>query len=162
MYTTADPVIVVGVSGSTASTAALRWAAEEARRRDARLIAVRAWLPAQTAHYAVHAGQRSADQERQAAMAGLASTLGAVFGAKPPPGMLTEVTEGMPERVLADRSADADLLVLGSTSAPTGVGRSVGPVIRSCLSRAHCPVVVIGPEGQTSARGPERRQLQRV
>jgi len=50
------------------------------------------------------------------------------------------------ERVLVDLSAGADLLVLGSASGLTD-GRSIGPVIRGCLSRAHCPVVVVGPEG---------------
>jgi len=142
------PVIVVGVSGSEASAAALGWAAEEARRRDARVVAVRTWAPAQVAYYAYHAPHCDAEQERKAAAAGLASTIRAVFGSNPPPGLLTEVTEGMPERVLADRSAGADLLVLGSTSTPSVMGRSIGPVIRSCLSRAHCPVVVIGPEGR--------------
>jgi hypothetical protein len=29
-------------------------------------------------------------------------------------------------------------------------GRSIGPVIAGCLSRAHCPVVVVGPEGPRS------------
>jgi len=51
----------------------------------------------------------------------------------------------MPERALVDSSAAADLLVLGSESGLTA-GRSAGPVIRACLSRAYCPVVVISPE----------------
>lgn len=150
------PLIVVGVSGSAASVAALRWAADEAKRRDARLVAVRAWTRAHPAFYAVPADPHDAGAEGQAATAELARTVQAVFGATPPPGLLTEVAEGMPERVLAARSAGADLLVLGSTSAPALAGRSVGPVIRSCLSRAHCPVVVIGPEGLADASG--RRQ----
>jgi len=154
MYGSSRPVLVAGVSGSAASAAALRWAADEARRRGARLIAVRAWLPAQPAHYAVYAGHHDADHERQAASSALAATVRATFGAKPPPGMFTEVTEGMPERVLVERSAGADMLVLGSTSAPSLAGRSVGPVIRSCLSRAHCPVVVIGPQSSPGLAGP--------
>jgi nucleotide-binding universal stress UspA family protein len=153
MYGSSKPVIVVGVSGSVASAAALRWAAAEARRRGARLVAVRAWVPAQPAFYAVPAHHHDAADERHTATSDLARTLRAVFGAKPPPGLFTEVAEGTPERVLTERSAGAELLVLGSTSAPTVAGRPVGPVIRSCLGRAHCPVVVIGPEGLADAAG---------
>jgi hypothetical protein len=36
--------------------------------------------------------------------------------------------------------------VLGSAAGLVS-GRPIGPVIRACLSHAHCPVVVVGPEG---------------
>jgi len=140
------PAIIVGASGSRASIAALRWAAEEARRRDARLIAVRAWQPAREAHYAVTARHQDAEHQRRAVTWELASTLRSAFGARLPAHLFTEVIEDMAERALADRSVGADLLVLGSASSPDLSGRSIGPVIRSCLSRAHCPVVVIGAE----------------
>jgi len=68
------------------------------------------------------------------------------------PAVSTELVEGAPERVLADASADADLLVLGSGSQspvahvdPQIVDRPTGPVIRACLSHARCPVVIISP-----------------
>jgi Universal stress protein family len=44
-----------------------------------------------------------------------------------------------------DASAGADLLVLGSASGRLA-GRSAGPVIRTCLSRAHCPLVAVRAE----------------
>jgi nucleotide-binding universal stress UspA family protein len=140
------PFIVVGVSDSVASKAALRWAADEARHRGARLMVIRAWEPTHIASYAPHPLREDAAHERHAVTCELGHTLYATFGAKLPSYLFTEVIEGVPERVLADESAGADMLVLGSTSVPVLVGRSVGPVIRSCLSRAHCPVVVIGPE----------------
>ena len=66
--------------------------------------------------------------------------------------LITELVEGAAERVLADASADADLLVLGSGSQspvaqvdPQIVDRPTGPVIRACLSHARCPVVIISP-----------------
>ena len=62
----------------------------------------------------------------------------------PPPGVGTELTEGMPERVLISRAATADLLVLGTARPRDAGGLSVGPVIRTCLSRSQCPVVVVG------------------
>jgi hypothetical protein len=46
--------------------------------------------------------------------------------------------------VLLERGKGADMLVLGTSGeTPGGVG-SAGPVIRACLLRAACPVVVIG------------------
>jgi nucleotide-binding universal stress UspA family protein len=57
----------------------------------------------------------------------------------------TELTEGGAGRTLVDVSADADLLVLGSGSP---AAESVGPVIRACLSHAHCPVVIVRPGRQ--------------
>ena len=139
--------IVVGVSGSAASAEALGWAAAEAVRLQAQLSVVRAWHPEQLAPYADPSGHPYAVQLRQNAERGLAAALLQALGAETPAGIVCEVADGVAERVLVDRSAAADLLVLGSTSVPTVAGRSIGPVIRGCLSRAHCPVVVIGPEG---------------
>jgi nucleotide-binding universal stress UspA family protein len=139
--------VVVGVDGSIASVTALTWAAREAQRRHSQLLVVLAWQPVQRASYAVHADQPDPDRQRQAAGHALAAVLLAAFGADLPGNLSTELIEGMAERALVDRSAGAELLVLGSMGAPVVTGRSIGPVIRSCLSHAHCPVVVIGPEG---------------
>jgi hypothetical protein len=68
----------------------------------------------------------------------------AEFGPAVPDGVTSELAVGVPERVLADRSVDADLLVLGVTSPAWLAGRSAGPVVRACLARARCLVVVIG------------------
>ena len=146
MHGMSKPTVLVGVSGSRASVGALRWAADESRRRGARLVAVRCWEPGQPAYYAAHGSIADDAHSHQAAAWELASTLHEVFGGRLPASLYTEVIEGMAERVLADRSAGADLLVLGSTSSPCVSGPSIGPVIRSCLSRARCPVVVVGPE----------------
>jgi len=55
----------------------------------------------------------------------------------------TETAVGLVARVLLDRCKGADMLVLGTSSeTPGGVGWA-GPVIRACLRRAACPVVVI-------------------
>jgi hypothetical protein len=55
----------------------------------------------------------------------------------------TEVVDGLAARVLLDKCAGADMLVLGTASDDSGAPRSAGPVIRACLRRAPCPVVVI-------------------
>jgi nucleotide-binding universal stress UspA family protein len=144
------PVIVVGVSGSLASAGALRWAADEAGREHGELHVVRAWQTEPRAFYAHPAsGPQDAARQHQLARDGLAATMRAVLGEDSAGDATTEVIEGMAERVLVELSAGADLLVLGSASGLTA-GRSIGPVARGCLSRAHCPVVVVGPEGPPS------------
>jgi nucleotide-binding universal stress UspA family protein len=143
-----QPRIVVGVSGSLASAKALRWAAAEAQRRRALLGVVTAWEPEHRASYAPPGPRHSLEQQRLHASQELECALKAAFGPVLPTDMITELAECTAERALVDRSAGADLLVLGSTS--SRAGRSIGPVIRACLTSAHCPVLVIGPEG---ARG---------
>ncbi|HTB55114.1 MAG TPA: universal stress protein, partial [Trebonia sp.] len=61
------------------------------------------------------------------------------------PGVLvrTEVADGLAARVLLESCAGADMLVLGTAGDMPGAGWSPGPVIRACLRRAPCPVVVI-------------------
>jgi nucleotide-binding universal stress UspA family protein len=141
------PVIVVGISGSAASAGALRWAAGEAAREHGILRVVETWRTEPRAFYAHPAsGPQDAARQHQLARDDLATTVQAVLGSEDVSHVTTEVIEGVPERVLVDLSADADLLVVGSASGLTE-GRSIGPVIRGCLSRAHCPVVVVGPEG---------------
>ncbi len=146
-----QPVILVGVGGSDASIAALIWAAGEARRRNARLRVLEAWqvYPAR-ALYA--AGRVKREPSSDTAAARLAARVRAVLGDAAGQAVTTELVEGAPERVLADASADADLLVLGSGSQspvahvdPQIVDRPTGPVIRACLSHARCPVVIISP-----------------
>jgi nucleotide-binding universal stress UspA family protein len=127
----------------------LRWAATEAARLDAQLKIVLAWRIDPRAYYApaISPGEHERRQER--AVSGLAATVRAELG----PGALdagtTRVVQGIPERALVEESTAADLLVLGSASAAV-TGRSIGAVIRACLSHAHCPVVVVGPEGQNT------------
>jgi nucleotide-binding universal stress UspA family protein len=136
--------IVVGVKRSAASLAALRWAAAEARLRHATLHAVHAWEPAaRRASYAILGDSPVGGQERLRARDNLAAIMLAAFGTDVPAGMTAEVTEGMAERVLADRSRDADLLVLGAAADAGMTGRPAGPVIRACMRSARCPLVII-------------------
>jgi nucleotide-binding universal stress UspA family protein len=144
--TEGQPRILVGVSGSTASLRALRWAAHEAVRRGARLEIVLAWQPEQPAYYAVEVSHADHRQQHDAAERLLAASLRSVADAELPDSLTADVIEGLAERVLPERSGGAAMLVLGSTSSPTPYGRSIGPVIRSCLCRAACTVVIVGPE----------------
>jgi nucleotide-binding universal stress UspA family protein len=136
-------IIVVGVSSSHASTAALQWAADEARRRNARLRIVRSWEPSHRAPYAMTAQHPTLAQQRNAASQDLAVTMNAAFGTTLPAGVEAELAEGSAERTLVEQSLNADLLVLGAVSLQAPLDSPVGPVVRTCLSHAHCPVVVV-------------------
>src|ERR1700759_126866 len=135
-------IIVVGVSSSHASTAALQWAADEARRRHARLRIVRSWEPSHRASYAMTAKQPTPGEQRTGASHDLAATVSAAFGATLPTGFETELAEGSAERTLVEQSLNADLLVLGAVSRLASIDSPIGPVVRTSLSHAHCPVVV--------------------
>lgn len=155
MNAPARPMIVVGVSGSPASARALRWAASEAARLDARLKIVLVWRIDPRAYYAPAINPDEHDRRQERAVSGLAATVRAELGPGALETVTTQVVQGVPERALVEESASADLLVLGSASAAV-TGRSIGAVIRACLSHAHCPVVVVGPEGQGT--GPNSNQ----
>ena len=122
----------------------MRWAAAEARLRHATLHVVHAWEPAiRRASYAILGDSPAGGQERLRARDNLAAIMLAAFGTDMPAGMTAEITEGMAERVLADRSRDADLLVLGAAADAGMTGRPAGPVIRACMRSARCPLVII-------------------
>jgi len=140
MSTDRRPTILVGVSGSPASEAALRWAENEAEQRHGRLRIVLIWHPELRAFYAGPARSPDGSDGRERARRHLSETIRAVLGPAVQPSTTVEVVEGIAERTLVAESAAADLLVLGS-----GPGMSIGPVIRACLSLAHCPVVVVSP-----------------
>ncbi len=148
MNVTRNPAIVVGVSGSRASQAALRWAAAEADRVHGQLRIVMAVERPARAYYARPAPAGEPQFVRDKARRDLAAAVRTALGPGVRPDTTSDLIEGMAERTLVDCSGGADLLVLGCESG-LDAGRSIGPVIRSCLSHAHCPVVVISPQNLT-------------
>lgn len=152
------PRIVVGVSGSTASVNALRWAARMAGALDGQLRVVLAWRPERVAGYAP-GGQPTVDEQRSRAIDRLDAATGDVFDPAPSGDVVTEIVTGPAELVLIDRSVGADLLVIGSALSPGAPGHLVGPVVRACIGRARCPVVVIGPHGVPGTLDPSGAHL---
>ena len=150
--------IVVGVNGSTASLAALRWAAGEAALRRASLLVVYVWDRTwRTAPYATRC-RPAPGEERSTARARLAGALRTAFGPVPPACVSSEVAEGLVAQVLLDRAADADLLVLGATApaiTSATTGRGGGPVARACLNRAVCPVVIVSAAATVGSSQPD-------
>jgi nucleotide-binding universal stress UspA family protein len=137
--------IVVGLDGSVESVAALRWACREASLRGAEVHAVhvREEHCHSLASYAVPALSTADDGSSK-----LGDLVHMVQADQAPRvearvDVRVEEVDGLAARVLLDRCEGADMLVLGTSGDVPGGLRSAGPVIRACLRRAPCPVVVI-------------------
>jgi nucleotide-binding universal stress UspA family protein len=140
--------IVVGVDFSAESAAALRWACREAGLRGAEVHAVYAReAPCHSmASYAVPVMDQPDDIDTDVMWRSVMPD--AVPGVQ----VRTEVVEGLAARILLDRSDGADMLILGTASDDEDALWSAGPVIRACLRRAVCPVVVISVAQDPLAR----------
>jgi nucleotide-binding universal stress UspA family protein len=140
--------IVVGVNGGAASVGAVWWAVREARMRQASVHLIFACDHDQRSR-APYAGQSGASQADEDDAPGTALRAAEQQASQTlPPGRLSsELAAGPPARVLIERSAGADLLVLGTAyppSQPASAPAAMGPVARACLHSAACPVVVVG------------------
>ncbi|MFI6445877.1 universal stress protein [Kitasatospora sp. NPDC050543] len=138
--------IVVGVSGSLGSLAALHQAVDEARRTDAEVLAVLAWLPQGGEH-----GYRRAPCPpllaawQEGAVARLREALDEAFGGAPTGVRLSaQVVRGDTGPVLvqcADRPGD--LLVLGAGSGSVLRRGLRASVTAYCVKHAGRPVLAV-------------------
>jgi nucleotide-binding universal stress UspA family protein len=145
--------IVVGVDGSAPSKAALRWAAEEAKLRGARVEAVHVWtyippgaLSDPTLATLPGAGIdpiQSLDVVRDGAEAELEATLADAFPEGTPEVVEPRLVDGDPSLALEDASKSADLLVVGHKGRSRIAAALLGSVAKHAVDRAHCPVVVV-------------------
>jgi nucleotide-binding universal stress UspA family protein len=148
-------LIVVGVDSSDGAKAALRFAIEEAKLRQATLRVVHTW---QFGYIGV------------SGLEGFAPTIGADLGelrrtaevaldavvheVKPHAhGVVIErrVSEGAPATVLVDESHEADLLVVGSRGHGGFAGLLLGSVSQQCAQHAACPVVIVRAKERAAA-----------
>lgn len=122
--------IVIGLDGSDASVAALSWAADEARLRDAELAV---W----TITDRPPGDENGATGEFETSRSALLEVTG---------GYPVEVHRGHSDAAagLVSACVGADLLVVGCQGRGRWPGRLLGSVGRVCLSHAPCPVVVVG------------------
>ncbi|GGS26619.1 universal stress protein [Streptomyces aureoverticillatus] len=137
--------IVVGIDGSEASMAALRWATRQAHALDADVVAVHAWEPdgPRLAPYAPASARPTADEQRDLAAQLLASTLREVFGPRIDRAVRAILVEGSPARVLVQQARGALLLALGRTAHGQFGQPAIGAVGRACLRNAAVPVVAV-------------------
>lgn len=137
--------VVVGIDGSPAARRALRWAADEAARRDGGLQVVHSYLlPVDMSAYAV-INQTLHDQTRAQARERAESVLDdALAEVEVPAGVKVErvVVLGAAAGVLLDHHDDR-LLVVG-TRGQNALGRALfGSVSQQVLHHADGPVVVV-------------------
>jgi nucleotide-binding universal stress UspA family protein len=163
--------ILVGIDGSPASVAAVRWAGREAQLRGMRVHVVHVRdrrLP--TPHYAPQPRASEPGAAEPATGETMQAVVQQALGSQPPAGVQLEVADGLPARVLIDRSVGAEMLVLGSASRDAGSGRAappvqgrspLGPVARDCLTAAPCPVVVVRPGDVPADREPAEAEKRR-
>jgi len=148
-------VVVVGVDDSDGAKAALAFAHEEARLRNATLRAVHAWQFGYIGYTgfegAVPALGGDIAELRAAAVAALDATVRAVLA--DPHGVEIEqrVVEGAAGAVLVDESSQADLLVVGSRGHGGFTQLLLGSVGQQCAHHAACPVVIVRPRAETAA-----------
>ena len=145
--------VIVGVSGSPGSIPALRYAASIARRENAPLVAVHAWLPpdgelADRRNPSAHLRriwEKAAQRRLQEAFA-------AAWGCIPAGVDLQPVAlrgEPGPALLVMAWSSD-DLLVVGAGRRGLRAAIWHGRVSRYCLASARCPVLAVPPPALTS------------
>ena len=126
--------IVVGVDGSESSREALKWAVAEAALRATTITAVSAWKPSKSAGSVT---RLPPNDDESIARTALAAETTALANADLP--IANELVKGKATKVLTAASADAELLVVGSSAH----GRHLGSVALHCVREANCSVVVV-------------------
>ena len=140
-------VIVVGVDHSAGAKAALRFALEEARLRQATLRVVHAWqygyIGATGLGTSLPAAGGELEDFRQGAAAALDHTLREVVGDQDDVAIERHVDQGAPAAVLVEESHGAELLVVGSRGHGGFAQLLLGSVSQQCAQHASCPVVIV-------------------
>jgi nucleotide-binding universal stress UspA family protein len=142
--------IVVGVDGSDCAREALEWAVTEARLRGDRVRAVHAWeCPMTAGLWGTASPEVPIDELREAARATLEHAVEPLENGVP---IEEVVVEGPAAPALVAAAENADLLVVGSRGRGGFERLLLGSVSTQCVHRAHCPVVVVRPEGELQER----------
>lgn len=138
--------IVVGVSPSTGSPNALRWAAEAAKLRRAPLRAILAWYPPRTPTAPGDRPPATASAGLDGASAGptLRRHVLAVLGESP---VECVAVRGQAVPTLLRASAGAQLLVIGEPRRGRLASMRASLVAPQLVQRAACPLVVLPSTG---------------
>jgi nucleotide-binding universal stress UspA family protein len=138
------PGIVVGIDGSPAGEAALRFALEEARLRELSLRVICVWEASASA-YMGEAFAPTADVFLEAEHHAEAVLHSALEGLAPDNAVEVEAlsVEGHPATVLVEQARDAELLVVGSRGRGAATGLLLGSVSQSIAHHAPCPLVIV-------------------
>jgi nucleotide-binding universal stress UspA family protein len=144
--------IVVGVDGSPNSTAALRWAEAEARRRGDHLVALFAWGFVQPGHAGDnHTFAPSYDARNAADM--LTAAVDDALGPVAARTVECRVRYDLAARALLEAAAGADLLVVGARGAGGLHGLLLGSVSQHLLHHTRGPLAIVRPPATVPAPG---------
>jgi nucleotide-binding universal stress UspA family protein len=140
-------VIVVGVDQSTGAKAALRFALEEARLRQATLRVVHAWqfgyIGATGLEGWLPAAGGNLEEFRRGAETALDETLRDAVSDTNGLTIERRVEQGTAAEVLVEESQGAELLVVGSRGHGGFAQLLLGSVSQQCAQHAFCPVVIV-------------------
>lgn len=150
--------VIVGIDGSAVARNAVRWAAQEAQRRDARLRIVYGDVFALPALPDMP-GLRWAKEQHVAVRRQVETWLSAAAetAAEHAPGVPVETASlpGTPEKVLIAESARAGLMVVGDRGFGGFTGLLAGSAAVAVVAHGRCPTVVVrGAEPTFAADGP--------
>jgi nucleotide-binding universal stress UspA family protein len=140
--------LVVGVDGTAAGVAALRWAVDQARATGAGVLAIAVTEPPPLVVGGPEVGGLvaqnllDADQLTAAADAWLSEAI-AALPADATHVVDREVRRGDAATVLLDAARDADLLVLGNHGRGALAGMLAGSVAQRCVHHPTCPLVLV-------------------
>lgn len=135
--------IVVGVDGSGGSDAALEFACRRAELTGENVVVVHGWRDGSATgttrrEVPEQFMERIAEEERQ-----LSEAVAGVQGDHPDVRLVPEAIPVVAWRALADASAAATLLVVGSRGRGAFTGMLLGSVSQQVLHHAQCPVAVV-------------------
>jgi nucleotide-binding universal stress UspA family protein len=150
-----DGPLVVGVDGTAAGVAALRWAADQARGTGVRVLAIAVSAPPPLMAGGPEVGgglvaQTMLGDEQQFTAAADAWLTEAIETLSTDARQVVDqqVRRGDAATVLLEAARDADLLVLGNHGRGGFAGALVGSVAQRCAHHAGCPLVLVPvPEG---------------
>ncbi|MFJ5834105.1 universal stress protein [Streptomyces sp. NPDC093089] len=146
--------VLLGVGEHDVDSPAVRFAFREAAARDAELDVVRTWRrpvhdpidhPLLSGNRAIHLAEGSSEL--------LDKALEAAATEHPRVRLRRATLEGSAHRVLTERSAAADLLVVGARRRDGLVGLELGRVAHRALHHATCPVAVVPQRRLESTEG---------
>ncbi|MEU6196584.1 universal stress protein [Streptomyces sp. NPDC047061] len=135
--------ILLGAGEPATAHEAVRFAFREAEARACALYVVRAWrCPAHEVGNQLALAEIARQYEGKAS-ALLDVLLGEAMAAHPKVDVRSVTAEGPAHRILVDRSAAADLVVVGARRRHGHVGLQLGRVAHTLLHHAQCPVAVV-------------------
>jgi nucleotide-binding universal stress UspA family protein len=137
-------VVAVGVEDAVSSHQAVQAAFEEAQRIGAEVHMVRAWLFSEAFDSEVFAGEAGKAQNA-AVKAEVERAFAPIASDFPDVEYRVVVMHGQAPDVLVAKSELARMLVVGRHDPVVPFGSHLGPVTRTVLNHAACPVLVIDP-----------------